>query len=263
MAKVGHGRMPQIGSFELDHDGVRLIGHWIEQLGPQESAGGNGAAVIAELPESEEALQTLLATPREALRLRRALKTPAAEHPVVRVATKNDDPLVRDLFEGFLPYPLRSKRLEGSIRPETILALKGDAKRGSELFAHSTSLACRNCHKVGGDGKEVGPDLSRIGGARTRSQLVESLVDPSRRIEPLWQSHAVETTDGQIVTGLLKARADAEVVIQDAKGDMIHLAAEQVESLHPVAKSLMPDNLLTGLTAQQAADLIEFLASLR
>ena len=52
-------------------------------------------------------------------------------------------------------------------------------------------------------------------------------------------------------------------MLRDAKGKEIILAAKDVEELRPSRASLMPEGQLAGLTAQEAADLIEYLHSLR
>ena len=62
------------------------------------------------------------------------------------------------------------------------LTHQGDAKRGAKLFADAKRTRCAICHRVGGKGGEVGPDLSRIGGKFDRPHLIESLLEPSRQI---------------------------------------------------------------------------------
>jgi hypothetical protein len=58
-------------------------------------------------------------------------------------------------------------------------------------------------------------------------------------------------------------RDENQVVLRDAQGKEVSLAAKEVEELRPSRASLMPDGQLANLTAQEAADLIDFLASLR
>ena len=48
---------------------------------------------------------------------------------------------------------------------------------------HSTAINCGSCHKIGDRGTSVGPDLSTIGKLRVREDLLESILEPSRRIE--------------------------------------------------------------------------------
>ena len=170
---------------------------------------------------------------------------------------------VRDLFDPFLPDDQRIERLGDSIDSKQLLNLAGDANRGRELFLNGKGVSCRNCHRVGQQGKSLGPDLSQIGKKLNRAKLLESLLEPSREIDPKFASWQVLTTSGQVVLGLLEKRTDREVVLRDAEGKEHKLAADDIEDMFPQRTSLMPDRQLQSLTAQQAADLLEWLASLK
>ena len=168
---------------------------------------------------------------------------------------------VRDLFEGYLPADeKRVRKLGSSPRPRTILTVKGDPSRGEKLF-WSQAVNCGSCHKVGNRGTPLGPDLSTIGKLRSRADLLESILEPSRRIEPKYAAYVAQTADGRSLTGLLVRRDGKEVVLRDFQNKEIVLAAKKVEELRPSRTSLMPDGQLAGLTAQEAADLLEYLAT--
>ena len=66
-----------------------------------------------------------------------------------------------------------NKRQVGDV---TILALKGDAVRGEKVF-WAPAVNCGGCHKVGDRGTPLGPDLSAIGRARRRADLLVSILD--------------------------------------------------------------------------------------
>ncbi len=214
-------------------------------------------------------IDRLLSSPSSALllsdavgenRIRRLVRT-----QVLASAQKLPDATVRDLFERFVPDEQRVKRLGSVIKPETILSLKGDVARGREMFFKSSGLQCVNCHRVNGTGSTFGPELSQIG-KKERTHILESLLDPSKVIEPQWQTYLLETTDGKVYTGLLKSKSDTEVVLNlpgDKEIKEIRVATGKVERLAPQAKSMMPELLLRDLTAEQAADLLAFLMSLK
>ena len=147
-------------------------------------------------------------------------------------------------------------------RPAAILNLKGDSQRGRDVF-FATAMTCQNCHRVGDKGINLGPDLSTIGKARSREDLLDSILDPSRRIEPQYVSYSVETKSGRHVSGLLVKRDANEVVLRDAQNQEVRFPAVDVAQLSASRVSLMPDGLLRDLTVQQAADLLEFLTSRR
>ena len=52
----------------------------------------------------------------------------------------------------------------------------GDAERGRTIFFERAQVSCVRCHKVGGTGGEVGPDLSKIAADKRRDYLLEAIV---------------------------------------------------------------------------------------
>ena len=131
------------------------------------------------------------------------------------------------------------------------------------MIKRPAGLQCVNCHRVGETGSKLGPDLSDIGKKYTRAQILESILDPSKTVEPKYVAYLVETNDGKIHTGLLAERNEREVVLRMAGDKEVRIPAADVARIAPQRASLMPELLLRDLTAGQAADLVEFLASLK
>ena len=254
MAKFGRGRMPHMGSEWPDPTGLRLMHDWIFSL-------GNPAA-----PPLKEPRQPDLGTTRGGLMAVRHLGPGAGPNPffdragLVAAAGKLPPGPVRDLFEGYLPPDPKGRKIGSNPRPAALLALPGDAKRGEVLF-FTESLQCAKCHKVGDKGVSLGPDLTAIGKTRTKAELLESLLQPSVKVEPKYAAYLVKTADGRSFTGLLVKRDDKQVILRDAENKEITLDAANVETVQPSRLSLMPEGLVSGLTAPEAADLLEFLAS--
>lgn len=257
MAKFGRDRMPHVGSERPDEAGLKLIEKWI--------AGMNGTGRKTETPQNGGSAADLLASPQTAVLAARKLARGEMEADrrdrVLAAAAKLPPGATRDLFEGYLPSSEKAVRKLGSNpRPRTILALQGNSERGEKLF-WSQVMACGTCHKVGDRGQPLGPDLSTIGKLRSREDLLQSILEPSRRIEPKYASYVVHTADGRSFTGLLVKRDAKEMVLRDGQNKEIILAAKNVEAALPSRTSLMPDGQLAGLTAQEAADLLDYLAS--
>ncbi|HKI36020.1 MAG TPA: PQQ-dependent sugar dehydrogenase [Gemmataceae bacterium] len=227
-----------------------------------------GAAGVKErAAERASTIDRLLSSTSSALLLADALgeaRIPASVRvQVLAAALKLSDAQVRDLFERFVPDEQRVKRLGSVIKPAQLLSLKGSAERGRELFFKSTGLQCVNCHRVNGTGSTLGPDLSQIAKKATRAQILESLLEPSKNIEPQYVTYLLETTDGKVHTGLLGSKTDTEVVLKVVGDKEVRVPSAKVERLAPQPKSLMPELLLRDLTAEQAADLLEFLSGLK
>jgi len=282
MALTGPGRMPRLGSNIIDEQGVRLVQDWIQQLPVTDQA--EATAVGGARKEAAERLRlladeatptdqrartidTLLTSTSAALQLAQQLSS-ANVSPEVRVevlAKAALSPLaeVRDLFERFLPEEQRTRRLGAAVDPAEILALGGDVEAGRKVFFATEAVRCRSCHQIGEQGIAIGPNLSRIGKELTTAQLLEAMLEPSKKIDPKFLAYVVETDGGQIHTGLLVEKSAEAIVLKDAKNEVARIPAADVASMVPSQKSLMPDLLLRDLTARQVADLVAFLSSLK
>jgi putative heme-binding domain-containing protein len=170
---------------------------------------------------------------------------------------------VRDLFERFLPESQRIRRLGDVIDPKVILDLKGDARRGRAIFAAESVVNCKSCHRLEGVGVEIGPDLSKIGAKYPLPELLQQILEPSRSVDPKYTVYRLETNSGLVHSGLLIERNEKEIVLRDAQNAAIRIAVSDVAMLSSEKPSLMPDLLLRSLTAQQAADLLAYLGSLK
>jgi putative heme-binding domain-containing protein len=277
MAKLGPGHMPYTGSNVIDTRGLDLVHEWVRQL-PEitgqrtvraDSIADEQRAALGRLRSGAdpEAIDRLLASTSGALYALRGVDTgqvaEAARKQLVEAARKHPAAAVRDLFERFVPEDERVKRLGSVVKPAAILALRGDGARGRALYFQGAGVTCRNCHRVGKEGHEVGPDLSEIGKRYDRARLLESILEPSKTIDPAYVTYLLETTRGAVHSGLLVKKTEAEVVLKSAEGKLLTVPAREVETLVPQQKSLMPELLLRDMTAQQVADLLEFLASLK
>jgi putative heme-binding domain-containing protein len=206
----------------------------------------------------------LLEAPTGALRLVRALQrrelSPDVQATAIEMSAAHDDAGIRDLFEQFLPLERRVRRLGAVVDPEQILSLNGDAARGRRLFLETAGVTCVNCHRIHQDGKEIGPDLTTVGQRLNRAQLLESILEPSKTIDPKYVTWLVETDDGRVLTGILVEKTEQYVTLKDVQGEVSRIATTSIEQLVPQQKSLMPDLLAQDLTAQQLADLLEYLS---
>lgn len=270
MSTTGPGRMPRLDSRIVDVAGIQLIHDWIASL-PTKS--DKRLHITERLTGSEDAktrsqkIDTLLGETTSALQLlqvidRQQLPDKIVQEVIARGA-RHTEAHIRDLFERYLPEEQRTQRLGSIIQPEQILALDGNLERGITLFAHTSGVQCKSCHKIGDVGTDLGPDLSQIGKKYDKAKILENILDPSREIDPKFRVHLIETADGKVYTGLLVEKTLQQVMLKDAKNKVIHLDTEEIEAIMPQQQSLMPDLLLRDLTAQQVADLIAYLGSLK
>lgn len=276
MATRGRGRMPHLGSERIDERGLSLVGTWIAQMRPSDATSGAPTLQAQKVGEALERLQqgtaqnddlqTVLADTVGTLQLLPLLEQnalPAAMRDAVLSQAASSAPPIRDLLERFLPEHLRPRRLGEQIPPESLLSRRGDPAVGRRLYLESSTVQCRNCHRIGTAGRSVGPDLDQVGRRLKRAQILESILNPSRSIEPKYRMYVAESASGRIYSGLLQQQLEDRVILRDIEGHDITLQRDELEQLVPLQKSLMPEMLLRDMTAQEAADLLAFLESLR
>lgn len=280
MSKLGGGRMPYIGSSEIDREGVDLIFEWLSKLpapevaeGPSSRGRGPEREDLERLGRADqpgdraEMLDNLLSSTRGALMLLRSVDGKALPEAVAALAiekgSRHGEVSVRDLFERFLPSDQRVQRLGSLVDRKQLLAIPGDTSMGEQVFFKTADVQCKSCHRIGGEGVELGPELTTIGKKYDRAQLLESILEPSKFIEPKYVTYLVETKDGQVLSGLLTERTDSEIVLKDAQNKTLRIPLSNVEQLVPQQQSLMPELLLRDMTPRQVADLLEYLGSLK
>ena len=139
----------------------------------------------------------------------------------------------------------------------------GDPARGQVLFTDLKRLACSRCHRVRGQGGEIGPDLSDIGGKYDREQLIESVLEPSRQIVEGYRPTVLATTDGRVLTGIVREETSGELILVDIDGKRQSVRKEDTVERKTSDTSLMPDGLAPSLSLKEFSDLIAYLASLR
>jgi putative membrane-bound dehydrogenase-like protein len=168
---------------------------------------------------------------------------------------------------GLADYAFLKGPSTGGFDPDKFkaAALKGDgqAARGKALFADLKGLACSKCHVVGGEGGNIGPDLSGIGARYPREELIASVLYPSARIFSGYESAVVATADGRVLTGLIKSDNADGLEIQDAEGKRTKVAKADIEDRKTSDLSLMPNGIVEGITERDFADLIGYLETLK
>jgi len=166
------------------------------------------------------------------------------------------------LFEHFIPESKRRKTLGPNINPEMILSRKGDHARGKLIF-FSDAARCRACHDVNDPKKSTGPTLTEINKKYPRrSEMLQHALNSSLKIDDKFATYIVVTNDGRVVSGLKVEDNATGVVLKTAERKTIRIARDDIDEIQKSKKSLMPDRILSDLTAQEAADLLAYIRSL-
>ncbi|MEX2142170.1 MAG: c-type cytochrome [Pirellulales bacterium] len=130
----------------------------------------------------------------------------------------------------------------------------GDPFRGEQVF----KTLCAQCHKIYGEGHEVGPDLTG-NGRSSFDQLLSNVFDPNLVIGGVYQLYTVIDGDGRSISGLLVEDNDQRIVLKLQGGKTETVPRENVEEVIISQLSMMPEDVEKQFKPQQIADLFAFL----
>ncbi len=138
------------------------------------------------------------------------------------------------------------------------LNLQGDAGRGKTIYFER----CASCHRLGGQGFALGPDLVTVKTSGKESLLV-NILDPNRQVAPNYLNYTVETKDGQTLSGLIANESTASVTLRGPNGIENVVLRSNIGGLQSQGQSVMPEGLEAGLNPENFADLLEYLVTAR
>ena len=113
----------------------------------------------------------------------------------------------------------------------------GNAANGSQIFA----AQCASCHRVGSSGGRLGPDLSRVGAARSREALIREIRTPSEWMPPAYESVTLVTRDGQKIRGIKKNEDVFSIQIMDGRERIQGYLKSDLQQVTLEKTSLMPE----------------------
>ena len=216
--------------------------------------------------ERSDAIQTLASRGAFALALLDAIDAKAIPRGDVNSYT------IRQLQALKHPdLPARLTKVIGEVRPASADKAKLMAKYKADLtpanlkkanLANGRALynkACASCHRLFGEGGDIGPDLT--GSQRTNlDYILENVLDPSAIVPREYQVTVVVTTTGRTLSGLVKKESDAALTLQTAN-DLIVLPKSEIESRTPTKVSMMPEGAFEQMKLEEVRDLVAYLAS--
>ncbi len=278
LAALGEPRVRQEAVRSLAFVSVKAVAGPLQKiaLNPAEPAGLRMDAISALAKrETSEVLPllTLLRdeTPDIASEAVRALRTHAA-NPVVKSGLETAAgfftaaPALREqlaLTLGTESPTLRPTDDTAWITALMRLGAPDSAERGRQVFFSATAM-CSSCHVAEGRGVIVGPNLANIARSSDRVKLIQSILEPSREIGPLYGTKAVTMKDGSVISGVQAIKdAGGNLNILQTGGVVVPAPRDQIVKVDETPVSLMPEGLELGMTVQDLRDLLAYLETMK
>jgi putative membrane-bound dehydrogenase-like protein len=174
--------------------------------------------------------------------------------PQTKFVRNHSDKSVRGLAAKVLSTQLASTRQQAVDAFLPAMDLKGDSIHGKKIYQDR----CISCHRLGGEGHALGPDLVTVKNSGKEKMLV-NILDPNREVRPDYISYVVETKDDESYIGLVANETATTVTIRQAYGKENVINRSDIKKVQNQGQSLMPEGLEAGLKPQDLADLLDYI----
>lgn len=146
----------------------------------------------------------------------------------------------------------RKARFRTTLSKEALA--RANAAKGKLIFR----ATCGTCHRLLGEGQNVGPDLT--GSNRgDLDYLLDNVLDPNAVIGKDYQLNIFELNDGRIASGVIKEETPAgfKVTMPGGIEQVVTKAEIKKRTVSPM--STMPEGLFDALPADALLDLVKYL----
>ncbi len=151
-------------------------------------------------------------------------------------------------------YPQQKKMWSEILSPDRLR--HADIEHGRFVF----DQVCGNCHKLFGEGKEIGPDLTGSN-RKDLNYILENVLAPNAIIGNAYQMHAFLMDDGRLITGLVREETENAIRVVMSAGTEVTLAPSEIETRKLSEQSMMPMELLDKMPRADVIDLVVYLAN--
>ena len=176
---------------------------------------------------------------------------------------KADDPVIATVSEPTVDLDkiMKKQGQVGKMSVEDLtLALdkiKGKPSKGPALFA---SQGCVACHALKKDEVQKGPYLGQIGGIMDAERIAMSILRPNEEISQGFKTVSITTKKGDGYVGFVTNRLSDRIEMRDIAGKVTTLKPSDIASETLLPISMMPAGLANGMSLEDFASLVHFLA---
>jgi uncharacterized repeat protein (TIGR03806 family) len=212
----------------------------------------------------ENAMLVAPGDPERSVLLRRVNRRGSGQMPplVSRVVDTRASAVLRRWIAEMTPTRafVRDWKLEDLMPRLADLESGRSFDRGESAFSE---LGCGQCHRFQSSGGGVGPDLDGIGTRSSAAELLESIIDPSRKVAPDYATTVIVTTSGRVVEGRIESEDETVVRVRTADlfAHPVEVRKAEIALRTPSESSAMPDGIVDTLEVDGILDLMVYLRS--
>ncbi|MFC5409345.1 PVC-type heme-binding CxxCH protein [Larkinella bovis] len=224
-----------------------------------------GELLLARYPDFSAAdklqvVQTMSSRPRYGWQLTQALKNNRL--PKRDVPTYSARQLLRVVGSGFVEVwgPIEQNGIDEKAyaRYQKLLSdralVAANTAKGRLVFQRT----CGPCHKMYGEGGNIGPDITGSNRANL-DYLLSNILNPSGEIQDDYKMVVITTRDGRTYSGNVAGENERQLTLRVVGQDPVVLNKSEIQSREVTPNSMMPTGLLDALTESEIIDLVAFL----
>lgn len=225
---------------------------------------------LAETPAlAASVIESFLKAPQGPAILAAALKGQSLPDPVAVVALQKAGASGADTkaLQEALSVAGKLEPMVQVLTPEALSSLitavksTGSAARGENIYRRA-AMQCAVCHAIGSAGGIIGPNLVSLGSSAPVDYIIESLLEPSKKIKEGYATTLVTLKTNELLTGFLASQDASGIVLRDATGNTTAITRDKIAKQESVPVSLMPPGLTATLRRDEFVDLVRFLSEL-
>lgn len=167
---------------------------------------------------------------------------------------KHTDDEIRKAAEELFGGAVSTNRKQVIEQYQPALTMQGSVVAGAKVFRR----VCSRCHRIDGEGHNVGPDITDVRN-RSHSAILFDVLDPNAKVEPRFTAYTVVTTDGRTFSGLMTADSAEAVTLTMPEGRQQTIGRSEIDEIRASDVSLMPEGVEKDISVQDMAHLLEFL----
>lgn len=136
----------------------------------------------------------------------------------------------------------------------------GDVKQGMRIFSRNETAQCMRCHLYNEEGGDVGPVLTKIASTLSTDELLESLIEPNKRIAPGYGVVQITKQDDSVIAGIVAQESEEELYLKVGE-ETLKYAKEDIKSMNNLPSGMF--DMSASLDKMQIRDLMAFLKTLK
>ena len=134
------------------------------------------------------------------------------------------------------------------------LGMPVNLEKGKALF----NQTCLICHRLGNQGKDIGPALGSLT-TKPDEAILTDILDPSGKIDPEYTLYIINLKQGEVLAGVVSSESPTSLILKQADGSTKTILRQEIASMTSSNLSLMPTNLHTIIAPADASSLIGYL----